>query len=122
MTPLDELAAEVNRFLSAEAGGDPSHPCARLRVLLLMNESEGEQRVHIERDIYEAGFLPWPDRFDPDTEQRFCSVGAVARACGVPEVVMQAEIDKFLASDIGRSLGFRRDVLFPERETCTALH
>jgi len=121
MNPIDELADEINRFLSAEAGGDPAHPGARLRVLLLMNVSDGEQRAHLEREVWEAGFLPVPDRFDQNAG-RFCSVASVARACGVSEATMQAEIDGFLASDIGRRLGFRREVLFPEGDECTALH
>ena len=122
MSPIDEMAEEINRFLSAEAGGDPAHPGSRLRVLLLWNISEGEQRACLESDIYEAGFMPWPDRYDPDTKQRFCSVGAVARACGVSEVAMQMEVDKFLASDIGRRLGFNREALFPDVEECCSLH
>lgn len=122
MSPIDELAAEINRHLNAEAGGDPWHPGARLRVLLLWHLSEGEQRDQLGRDIDEAGFMPWPDKFNPGTGNRFCSVGAVARAVGVHESVMQAEIDRFLASDIARRLGFRREVLFPEGDECTALH
>jgi len=122
MTAIDQLADEINRHLNAEAGGDPWHPGTRLRVLLLMNASDGDQRVHLEHEIWEAGFLPAPDRFDQDTGQRFCSVGAVARACGVSEATMQAEIDAFIASDIGRRLGFCREILFPDSEKCCSLH
>jgi len=122
MSAIDELADEINRHLNAEAGGDPSHPGARLRVLLLMNVSDGEQRAHLEHEIWEAGFLPWPDRYDPETGQRFCSIESVARALGAPVSVVQGEVDKFLASDIGRRLGFRLELLFPESDECCALH
>ena len=122
MSPIDQMAEEVNRFLSAEAGGDPAHPGARLRVLLLMNASDDDQRVHLERDVHQAGFLPCPDRYDPESGQRFCSMASVARAIGVTESVMQAEVDKFLASGIGRRLGFRLEALFPEGEECCSLH
>lgn len=121
MSPIDEMAEEINRYLNTEAGGDPSHPGARLRVLLLMNVSDGEQWAHLEREVWEAGFLPVPDRFDQNAG-RFCSVASVARACGVSEVAMQAEIDRFLASDIGRRLGFRFEALFPDSEECCSLH
>jgi len=122
MTPLDELADEINRHLNAEAGGDPAHPGARLRVLLLLNIADDDQRPHLERDVWEAGFLPWPDRYDPETGQRFCSLESVARALGAPVSVVATEVDKFLTSDIGRRLGFCREVLFPEGDECTALH
>lgn len=122
MNAIDGMADEINRHLNAEAGGDPSHPGARLRVLLLLNIADDDQRPHLERDVREAGFLPWSDRYDPETGQRFCSVGAVARACGVSEATMQAEIDAFIASDIGRRLGFCREILFPDSEECCSLH
>ena len=47
MTPFEELVTEVNRHLHNEAGGDPTHPGHRLRVLLLLNLSQGEQREQI---------------------------------------------------------------------------
>ncbi len=78
MSPIDELASEINRHLNAEAGGDPAHPGARLRVLLLMNIADDDQRLHLERDVFEAGFLPWPDRYVPESGQRFCSLESVA--------------------------------------------
>lgn len=122
MSPIDEMAEEINRHLNAEAGGDPAHPGARLRVLLLWNISEGEQRACLESDIYEAGFMPWPDRYDPETERRFCSIDAVARAVGVSEAVMQTEVEAFLRMPIAARLGFRLETLFPESDECSALH
>jgi len=122
MNPIDELAEEINRFLSAEAGGDPAHPGARLRVLLLMNASDGDQRVHLERDVHQAGFLPWPDRYDPESGQRFCSLESLARAIGASVSVVATEVDNFLASDIGRRMGFSRETLFPESDECCSLH
>lgn len=121
MNPIDELADEINRHLNAEAGGDPAHPGARLRVLLLMNVSDGEQRAHLEREVWEAGFLPVPDRFDQNAG-RFCSVASVARACGVSKATMQAEIDTFLRMPIAARLGFSLEALFPETDECLSLH
>jgi len=122
MSAIDELADEINRHLNADAGGDPAHPGARLRVLMLWNISEGEQRACLEWDIYEAGFMPVPDRFDQESEQRFCSLESVARAIGASVSVVATEVDKFLASDIGRRMGFSREVLFPESDECCSLH
>lgn len=122
MSPIDELADEINRHLNAEAGGDPWHPGARLRVLLLWHISKGEQRDQLGSDIDNAGFMPWPDKFNPDTGYRFCSVGAVARAVGVPESVMQTEVESFLRMPIAARLGFSLEALFPETDECCSLH
>lgn len=123
MTPFEELIDESNRFLVEEAGGDPAHPGAKLRILILLSLSEGETREHLVSDILAAGFLPWPDRYDPEAEISLCSEQAVARAIGVPVAEMGAEVEKFIASDIGSRLGFSREMLFPERcSECPALH
>jgi len=122
MSAIDELADEINRYLNADAGGDPAHPGARLRVLMLWHLSEGAQRDQLGQDIEDAGFMPWPDKFNPDTGNRFCSVGAVARAVAVPESVMQAEVEAFLRMPIAVRLGFSLEALFPESDECCSLH
>ena len=104
MSPISEMAAEVNRFLSDEAEGDPAHPGARLRVLLLWNISDGDQRDQLAHDIGSAGFMPTPDVFNPETLRRRCSMASVARAVGVPEMVMVDEVDRFLRSPIAQLL------------------
>lgn len=113
MKPIDELADEINRHLNSEAGGDPAHPGARLRVLLLLTLAEGEQLSALARDIAEAGFLPVRDRFDPDAGISFCSMESVARALGAPVSVVAREVDAFLRSPIAARLGFTFEILFP---------
>lgn len=110
MTPFEELVTEANRHLHTEAGGDPTHPGHRLRVLLLLNVSQGEQREQIWRDIREAGFMPYPDRYNPDIGG-LCSLESAA-----------SEVEKFVASDIGRRLGFSWELIFPDIEKCCSLH
>lgn len=123
MSPLDELADEINRHLDTEAGGDPAHPGARLRVLLLLTLAEGEQLSALAQDIAEAGFLPVRDRFDPDAGLSFCSMESVARALGAPVSVVAREVEAFLRSPLAERLGFTFDVLFPRggEQEC-ALH
>lgn len=121
MTPFEELVTEANRHLHNEAGGDPTHPGHRLRVLLLLNLSQGEQREQIWRDIREAGFMPCPDRYNPDIGG-LCSLESVARALEVPASTAANEVEKFVASDIGRRLGFSWELIFPDSEKCCSLH
>lgn len=123
MKPIDEMAAEVNRFVEHEAGGDPAHPGARLRVLVLLTLAEGEQLSALALDIAEAGFLPVRDRFDPDAGLSFCSMESVARALGAPVSVVAREVEAFLRSPIAERLGFTFEILFPRggEQEC-ALH
>jgi len=123
MNAIDELADEINRHLDTEAGGDPAHPGARLRVLLLLTLAEGEQLSALAQDIAEAGFLPVRDRFDPDAGISFCSMESVARALGAPVSVVAREVESFLRSPIAERLGFTFEILFPRggEQEC-ALH
>lgn len=113
MKPIDEMVEEVNRFVEQDAGGDPLHPGARLRVLLLLTLAEGEQLSALAQDIAEAGFLPVRDRFDPDAGLSFCSMESVARALGAPVSVVAREVESFLRSPIAERLGFTFEILFP---------
>ncbi len=113
MKPIDQMTEEVNRFLVDDAGGDPLHPGARFRVLLLLMLAEGEQFSALAQEIAAAGFLPVRDRFDPVSGFSFCSMESVSRALGAPVSVVAREVESFLRTPIAERLGFTFEILFP---------
>lgn len=121
-SPFIILAAESRRYLVEEAGGDQGHPGFRLRVLLLLNVADDEQRQVVARVIMDAGFMANADQAIVDSGQPRVSLQSLARALGAPWPLVASLLDEFLQSKVAADLGFDHELLFPSEAAVCALH